>query len=169
MGSDAVAIGSDGQDLHFSSVALGPQPFVAHRFTQPGAAQAETRSHGFFYLPEGPREGLIGLPVRGGGQGAWRQLSQAPAAMLYLQQRDLQLGEIGSLQARPGIGLNDACQASCVDWYGNARPIFLRGRVFALLGYELVEGQLLRGPDGTRRIEEMRRISFAPGSIDYQP
>jgi hypothetical protein len=26
---------------------------------------------------------------------------------------------------------------------GNARPIFLRGRVFALLGYELVDGKLL--------------------------
>ena len=31
--------------------------------------------------------------------------------------------------------------ASCVDWYGNARPIFLGDRMFALLGYELVEGR----------------------------
>jgi len=44
-----------------------------------------------------------------------------------------------------------------VDWYGNARPIFLRGRTFALLGYELVEG---REDDG--RIRELRRVSFAP-------
>jgi hypothetical protein len=27
-----------------------------------------------------------------------------------------------------------------MDWYGNARPIFYRGRIFALMGYELVEG-----------------------------
>jgi hypothetical protein len=32
-----------------------------------------------------------------------------------------------------------------VDWYGNARPLFYRGRIFALLGYELVEGQLQQG------------------------
>jgi hypothetical protein len=44
-----------------------------------------------------------------------------------------------------------------VDWYGNARPLFLRGRVFALLGYELVEGTL---DDG--RLRELRRVTFAP-------
>ena len=27
-----------------------------------------------------------------------------------------------------------------MDWYGNARPIFIGDRTFALLGYELVEG-----------------------------
>jgi hypothetical protein len=44
-----------------------------------------------------------------------------------------------------------------VDWYGNARPLFLRGRIFALLGYEIVEGRL----DGAT-IREARRISYAP-------
>ena len=46
---------------------------------------------------------------------------------------------------------------SCVDWYGNARPLFLRGRVFALLGYELVEGALEGG-----LFRETRRVSYAP-------
>ena len=41
-----------------------------------------------------------------------------------------------------GEPVQDRCVASCADWYGNARPIFLRGRIFALLGYELVEGRL---------------------------
>jgi hypothetical protein len=45
-----------------------------------------------------------------------------------------------------------------VDWYGNARPIFLGGRVFALLGYELVEGTI-RGA----RLEEIGRADFTPG------
>lgn len=44
-----------------------------------------------------------------------------------------------------------------MDWYGDARPIFLGPRVFALLGYELVEGHL----DG-RIIRERHRIDFAP-------
>lgn len=52
---------------------------------------------------------------------------------------------------------DDPCEASCVDWYGNARPIFVDGRIFALLGYELVEGELRDG-----RMVERRRISFAP-------
>ena len=48
-----------------------------------------------------------------------------------------------------------------MDWYGNARPIFLRGRVFALLGYELVEGALERNA-----IREIQRASFAPGPTE---
>jgi hypothetical protein len=44
-----------------------------------------------------------------------------------------------------------------VDWYGNARPIFIGDRVYALLGYELVEGRL-QG-DG---ITELRRVNYAP-------
>ncbi|WP_206362001.1 hypothetical protein [Sphingomonas montana] len=48
-------------------------------------------------------------------------------------------------------------QASCVDWYGNARPIFIGDRTFALMGYELVEGRVQGG-----RINEVRRLNFAP-------
>jgi hypothetical protein len=54
----------------------------------------------------------------------------------------------------------DGCKASCVDWYGNARPIFLRGRILALLGYELVEGAVDGG-----EMREVRRASFAPAGM----
>ena len=59
--------------------------------------------------------------------------------------------------------------AALPAWIGNARPIFLRNRVFALLGYELVEGRVLKSPGASERVVETRRISFAPGSADYQP
>jgi hypothetical protein len=29
--------------------------------------------------------------------------------------------------------LDDSCVASCMDWYGNARPIFLPNRTLALM------------------------------------
>jgi hypothetical protein len=44
-----------------------------------------------------------------------------------------------------------------VDWYGNARPLFVGARVFALLGYEIVEGRVIDG-----RLAETRRFSYAP-------
>jgi hypothetical protein len=47
-----------------------------------------------------------------------------------------------------------------VDWYGNARPIFARGRTFALLGYEIVEGQVRDGV-----VREVRRARFQPGAV----
>ena len=31
------------------------------------------------------------------------------------------------------------CESSCVDWYGNTRPIFLKDRVYALMGSEIQE------------------------------
>ena len=68
---------------------------------------------------------------------------------------------------------DDGCKASCVDWYGNARPIFLGDRVLALMGYEIVEGRLQAGgwrfdePTGApapEQIVERRRVSFAPNA-----
>ncbi len=46
-----------------------------------------------------------------------------------------------------------------MDWYCTACPIFIGERVFALLGYELVEGRV-----ANERIVERRRTSFAPAA-----
>ena len=78
--------------------------------------------------------------------------------MLFLRNRDLHLNRAGALRSRGGGTMDDACKASCVDWYGNARPIFIGQRVFALMGYELVEGRI----EGDRVLER-RRIDFTPG------
>ena len=67
------------------------------------------------------------------------------------------LTQLGDLSASAIASTEDGCKASCVDWYGNARPLFLRNRVFALLGYEIVEGRLDRNG-----VSEVRRVSFAP-------
>ncbi len=160
LGPHAVVVGADGRDLHFTSVRLDRAPVTARRYTRKDAAQGETRSHGFFYKADGESDGLLGLPIIGAGEAAGRQLRQASAALLYLRNEGLGLSELGTLAARPGAaGRNDGCRASCVDWYGNSRPLFVRGRVFALLGYEIVEGRV-----DAKRITETRRVSFAPGA-----
>ena len=85
------------------------------------------------------------------------------AAIQFLSRADRRLADAGEL-ASSGVEGNprdDGCVASCVDWYGNARPIFWRGRVFALMGYELVEGAERGGPRG-RRVREVARLDFAP-------
>lgn len=165
LGRDAVLVGNAGRDLHFTSVRLsGAAAEVADTHVQPNAAQGETRTHGFFFRPTGRDEGLIGLPVVGArrvGMAAYRGES---AAVLFLRSRALGLQPVGELAARGGPMQPDQCQASCVDWYGNARPIFLGERVIALLGYELVEGRVVRATpwSGGERIDELRRASFAP-------
>jgi hypothetical protein len=157
MGSDAVVVGTDGQDLHFTGVRLGASPEVAHRYTRKEASQGELRSHGFFYKPDGPDSGLLGLPISRPGRPGYEHLFEESAAILFLRNESMRLDELGELAARPERATNDACRASCVDWYGNARPLFVRGRVFALLGYEIVEGRLEDG-----RVRETRRVSYAP-------
>lgn len=158
MGSDAVVVGTDGKDLHFSSVKLANWPEVVSRYTRTGASQGELRSHGFFYKPDSENSGTLGLPISVPGRAGYRHLFEASAAILFLRNDSLKFKEVGELDSRPERAVDDKCRASCVDWYGNARPLFLRGRVFALLGYELVEGRM---DDG--RLQELRRINYAPG------
>ena len=153
LGNDAVLVGSDGRDLHFTSLRLGRVPSAAGRYIRANASQGETRSHGFFYNAS---QGLLGLPIIGPGKTATRQLRRESAAVLFLSNQQLNLKEIGTLDSRPA-GNNDNCRASCVDWYGNSRPLFLKGRMFALMGYEIVEGELRSG-----RVQELRRVDFAP-------
>ncbi|HEU5460146.1 MAG TPA: beta-propeller domain-containing protein, partial [Pyrinomonadaceae bacterium] len=158
LGSDAVIVGTNGKDLHFSSVKLSSWPEVISRYTRKGASQGETRSHGFFYKPDGDSSGTLGLPVSVPGRPGYRHLFENSAAILFLKNDSLHFREVGELGSEPDKAVDDKCPASCVDWYGNARPLFLRGRVFALLGYDIVEGRL-----DTGRMQEVRRLNFAPG------
>jgi hypothetical protein len=157
MGSGAVVIGTDGANLHFTSIDLDPSrswPAIADRYVQPRAAQGELRSHGFFYKPTGGERGVLGLPVRSEGSPGYEHLVHGSASVLFLAVDHLHFNRLGGLEARPETP-DDQCVVSCVDWYGNARPIFYRGRVFALLGYELIEGRI----DGAS-IAEIGRTDF---------
>ena len=60
-----------------------------------------------------------------------RPLSQEPIVELLRDRHARRPGGFGSRRRLP---------RSCVDWYGNSRPLFIRDRIFALMGYEIVEG-----------------------------
>lgn len=159
LGADAVIVGTDGKNLHFSSVRLGQVPELVSRYVREEASQGELRSHGFFYKPDNDNSGTLGLPISVPGRSGYKFLTEDSAAILFLRNDALQFREVGELASQPESAVDDECRASCVDWYGNARPLFLRGRVFALLGYELVEGTLDYG-----RMQELRRINYAPAA-----
>ena len=160
LGANAIVVGSDGRDLHFTSLRLAATAVAQDRYTRLNAAQGETRSHGFYYKPDNDNDGLVGLPIAGGDRAGSRQLRQNSAAVLFLRNQSLRLTELGALDSRPEAGTNDGCRASCVDWYGNSRPLFVNNRVFALMGYEIVEGRVAGS-----QIAEVQRVNFAPASI----
>ena len=157
LGTDAVVVGSGGNDLYFSAVSLRGRPELRGRYVYENGSQGELRSHGFFYKPDGTNSGILGLPVRGGSEPGYAHLRRDSASILFLKNTGLNFSELGGLESKTTGVINDGCEASCVDWYGNARPLFIKGRTFALLGYEIVEGALKNGT-----LTETRRISYAP-------
>ncbi|HUR98704.1 MAG TPA: beta-propeller domain-containing protein [Pyrinomonadaceae bacterium] len=156
MGTDAVVIGTNGSDLYFSPIELNRDVRARESFVRKNASQGELRSHGFFYKPIGKDSGMLGLPIAREGRAGYRHLVEGSAAVTFLRNDRLDLTEMGELEAGDASG-NDGCRASCVDWYGNARPVFLRNRIFALMGYEIVEGSVTGS-----RIKETRRINYSP-------
>lgn len=153
LGADGVLVGSDRGDLVFSGLRLrGDRAALAGSYRRRDAQQGDERTHGFFYRAQGADEGVLGLPILRGGD-------RAGASVLYLRNRSLALSPLGTLDSHASAA-DDRCRASCVDWYGNARPIFIGDRVFALMGYELVEGRLDR-----TAIHERRRVDFAPPAV----
>ena len=161
LGTNAIVVGTDGNNLHFSAIRLGDQAEVADEYIRKGASQGELRSHGFFYKPDGPNSGVLGLPISVPGRSGYRHLFEDSAAILFLRNDGLRFEEIGELAAQSEKATDDACRASCVDWYGNSRPLFVHGRIIAMLGYELVEGTVTDG-----RMRELRRVNYSPQAVN---
>lgn len=164
LGGDALVVGGDGEGdgVVFTTVDLtsGRLPLLGHRFADPASSESESRSHAFFYRADSGdgADGLLGLPVlRTLAADDRHNHARTLAEMLFVRRDARRLSDFGRLSASVVDRGDDGCQASCVDWYGNARPIFLRDRVFALLGYELVEGDA-----SGAAIRETRRVDFTP-------
>ncbi|HEX8553122.1 MAG TPA: beta-propeller domain-containing protein [Sphingomonas sp.] len=164
MGTDAVVIGGDArQRLGFSAIELaGSTLRLGDTSFLPAAREGERRSQAFFYRPDAESpdgaSGILGLPIsRDLGDSPAARLLGSGSAVAYLRRDQRRFTPVGELGAQAERARDDKCQASCVDWYGNARPIFLGDRTFALMGYELVEGRLRGG-----RIIETGRLDFAP-------
>ncbi|MCE9524008.1 MAG: beta-propeller domain-containing protein [Alphaproteobacteria bacterium] len=164
MGGHAVVIGSDDKNLYFQAIELtaGRRAALGDRYALESASQGETRSHAFFFKPEpdttqDDAAGVLALPVARAGRPTVSQLIENTASMIFLRRTGGKFLPLGELAAHDDGVVDDACKASCVDWYGNARPIFLRRHTFALMGYELVEAELEE-----KSIRELRRIDFAP-------
>ncbi len=161
IGDGAVVIGSAGNDLKFTSIELKRGVETKDTFTLKNASQGETRSHGFFYKqldsssnPLEKRQGIIGLPVRRDAE-AYESLWEDSSFVQFVSvDKNKGLSDLGKLVSEESE-IDDNCKYSCVDWYGNSRPIFYSGRIFALMGYELVEGEI-----SDNDIDELGRINY---------
>ncbi len=162
MGRDGMVIGTrddNGENnLVFQTIDLSGTPRAADSYALTGAREGESRSHAYYYRGDNAdgSDGLLGLPVSRTPTNRNSFLNSG-SGLFFLNRRSRQLVPAGQLDADDGRVVQDNCLASCTDWYGNARPIFYGPRIFALMGYELVEGRMEQG-----RIGEIRRLNFAP-------
>lgn len=141
LGQNATVVGADDNNLYISSIDLSLNSEVADSKEFKNAFQGETRSHGFFYKKYDDY-GILGLPIRSAGN-YYDELYKESARIVYLKvENDISFSELESLDSSGGDRVEDDCKASCVDWYGNSRPIFYQDRIFALMGYELIEGEI---------------------------
>ena len=159
MGDHAVVVGHDGENLRMTAIQLRDEPSVAGTLSQQRASQSEDRSHAFLYRADDGASGLFGLPGAAVYRGDVAALEEPPARIVFVRNDNLALTMAGAIDAGADPQVDDDCRASCLDWYGNARPIFIGDRIFALMGYELVEGRLAAG-----QIETVRRVDFTPRS-----
>ena len=168
LGTDAILIGNGpGGALRFQSLAFDRPggPAIIDRYDLPAAREGESRSQAFFYRPDNAdgSDGMLGLPVASNYPPGIKSAVWYRAGIFFMHRKARSFVPAGTLDANPVSSAQDNCKASCVDWYGNARPIFLGGRIFALMGYELVEGR----SDGGA-ISEVQRLDFNPAGDQQQ-
>ncbi len=126
--------GSLSLDVLETSGALAPKS----TFSLGNALEGENRSHAFFFRPDASgTSGSFGLPVVNsgatGGSGWGNGIANIAFFRLETEGKIAASGVISSGNA-PSV-----CETSCIDWYGNTRPVFLGARAFALMGSELTE------------------------------
>ncbi len=157
----------DDTGLGISQIDLRRAPRLASSVTLPHRFESEGRSHAFNSLIEETGAGIMGLPTVKNeddtGRYFWR--SDASDVSFLVTDPAGQLRTIGALELGEGDNAEEdddyECEVSCIDWYGNSRPIFTDGRVFGLSGTSLIEGKLVKG-----EIRELQRINLTTGFND---
>ncbi|MGF7149657.1 hypothetical protein FHS96_003308 [Sphingomonas zeicaulis] len=159
-GKDAVVTGyRDAGGLSLSYLRLGRDAATVAATTQlPGRVESEGRSHAFnaWLRPDG--SGVLGIPTsrnEGRAERGWSDSRDSDLSFVAIgtDKRLSPAGELSVAGRKPEDGYR--CEISCIDWYGNARPIFTGGRMFALMGTELVEGRMAGG-----RIAPLQRVDL---------
>lgn len=152
----------DHTGLSLSLIDLRAEPHVSGTLTLTSRFESESRSHAFNSRIGPDGAGLIGLPTVQMSEEAdrWWWWSSSSDMSYIAADVDGGLSEAGTLAATrldPDLPSQTGytCEVSCIDWYGNARPIFTGGRLLALINSELVEGALENG-----KVAEINRIDL---------
>lgn len=150
---------SDTQGLRLAQLDPRDGVRVTHTGFLKDRIESEGRSHAFNLTRLDDETLLLGLPTIGRGDETrprwWWYQDNSDVSFMQLNS-DNGFFYAGNLSSDPeNVHPDYDCDVSCIDWYGNSRPVFTFGRIFALSGTEIIEGELLDG-----HIRELRRINL---------
>lgn len=141
-------------------------PGIVDTITLKGRYESEGRSHAFNYTVTDDDEFLLGIPTVAYNFDTarwWSRSGESDVSFLKIDGSD-EFTSLGLLTSSNDVDPSYRCEVSCIDWYGNSRPIFTNGRVFALLSTEIAEGRL-----SNERIIELDRINLTRPVLTDQP
>jgi hypothetical protein len=158
VGDNAIITGyRDWRGLSISFVDLRGAPRIASTLQLPERYESEGRSHAFNAVANEEGAGILGLPtvMRRAQSGRWWWRSSSSDVSFVSFDAAGQLSDSGAIRGTSPRHPEYQCEVSCIDWYGNTRAVFIRGRVFALSGTELIEGALEAGT-----VHERQRVNL---------
>lgn len=162
VGNDVMMSGyRDPTGLHVSLIKLAGRASIGGQAYLRGRFESEGRSHAFNSMVQADGSGLMGVPTvrREEESGRWVWRSNASDISYLSLDGTGTLHDLGSIdgisQEEVAAHAGYLCEVSCIDWYGNSRPIFTLDRVFAVMGTALVEVELVDG-----RVREKHRIDL---------
>jgi hypothetical protein len=134
--------------IRYQPLRLGAQAQLGEPFTRPAQHAWEAEAHAIFSQPSGHGPELLGVARSG---------FVFTPSVLFLRHDGAGLRAIGELGTTVPAGTE--C-THCGGYYEFARPVFLRGRMLAIVGGEVVEGAM----EG-ERIREVRRVRIGPPAL----
>ena len=166
MGQDGfIANGyADREGLRVSYVGLDDENLTAAIRSSAlleGRYESESRSHAFNATYTYQGDGTMGVPTVGAvfRSNGYPWYSDVSDLSFLNFSNEGMLSDAGVMLATPEsqvqTGAGYSCEISCIDWYGNARPIFLGGKVYGLMATELVEAEMVDG-----QVTERRRVDL---------
>jgi len=74
--------------------------------------------------------------------------------------------QVGMLRgSREVSSVDNNCEVSCYDWYGVARPFFINQHIYALVGFELIQGQFVQN-QREQEIQTLQRLNLQSGALE---
>lgn len=155
MGRGAATIYANGKTFDVTGIRVDSAPRAVQRFSILTDREHAPWTEGSAYIPLSADSGILGVYVVGTGVFSRSKLTEGPGAILLLLNDGRRLLPLGTLTAAPDPPITKDCEAACMSSHPRMRLFAVDGRIFAMLGYDLIEIRVRHG-----KLQELRRVRF---------